>query len=103
MAPVAIGRCDMCQSCGAMGDCDCKVRGDEWFWGEEDDMGEQDWGQWLGTAGNKELAECVRLRRQQRKECKYNSDAYKQHGSDLFDLQRALKLRFGIDIAKVRS
>ena len=70
---------------------------------EDGDMGEQDWGQWLGTASNKELAECVRLRRQQRKECRYNSDDYKQHGSDLWDLQRTLKLRFGIDIAKVRS
>ncbi len=95
----------MCQSCGAMGDCDCKVRGDEWFFGEEDDMGEQTWEQWLEVSGYKELTETVRYYRKARGEQKKSGyeAGYKDAGLCLYDLQKTLKSRFNIDIAKVRS
>lgn len=63
---------------------------------------EMTWADYLAVSDYKLLTETVRMRRLQRKECKFKSDQYKQHGADLYDLQVALKKRFKIDICNVK-
>ena len=70
--------------------------------GDGCDGPEETWEDYLAISDYKLLTETVRLRRQQRKTCPFKSEAYKQHGTDLYDLQVALKTRFRIDISKVK-